>query len=60
MCVCVLWAVLPASRPVNAERFRHADFDTEACRRLRTMATGVAEEMVQLLHRYLRVISVCY
>ena len=36
----------------------HADTDTEACRQLSTMATGVAAEMVQLLHGYFRLISV--
>lgn len=42
---------------VNAHLLRHADTDTEACRQLRAMATGVAAEMVQLPCGYFRVIS---
>lgn len=42
---------------VNVQRLRHADTDTEACWQLSAMATGVATEMVQLLHGYIRVIS---
>lgn len=52
--VCVLSEVRYA---VNLQHHRHADTDTEACRQLSAMATGVAAEMVQLLHGYFRLIS---
>lgn len=56
--VCSVCAFSEVGHAVNVQRLRHADTDTEACRQLSAMATGVAAEMVQLLHGYFRLISV--
>ena len=43
---------------VNVQPLKHADTDTESRRQLSAMVTGVAAEMVQLLHGYFRLTSV--